>query len=110
MSKSIALSVKPNCPACLNCCASAAPLNNALVGMHPQLRHTPPKCCFSTIAVFNPSCAERIAATYPPVPAPITTRSNCVSDMAVPPTPKLMQDFRQTASMPIRIEHPTHHQ
>jgi threonine dehydrogenase-like Zn-dependent dehydrogenase len=49
------------------------------------------------IAVFNPSCAARIAATYPPGPAPITTRPNCVSDMTIPPTPKLMQDFRQTA-------------
>jgi uncharacterized protein (DUF2132 family) len=27
----------------------------------------------------------------------IEIRPNCVSDMTIPPTPKLMQDFRQTA-------------
>src|SRR5262245_50673399 len=49
---------------------------SALVGMQPQSRQVPPSAfCFSTTATFRPSCAARIAATYPPVPAPITTTS-----------------------------------
>src|SRR5690348_3704305 len=39
----------------------------------------PPRCSRSTSAVFMPSCAARIAATYPPGPPPTTTRSNEVS-------------------------------
>src|SRR4029079_9849026 len=35
----------------------------------------PSAFCFSTTAVFSPSWAARIAATYPPVPAPITMTS-----------------------------------
>src|SRR4029453_5680735 len=50
--------------------------SNALVGMQPQIKQVPPSaCCFSTTATLRPSCAARIAATYPPVPAPITTTS-----------------------------------
>src|SRR3954463_3899840 len=50
--------------------------SSALVGMHPQRRHVPPSAfCFSTTATFKPSCAARMAATYPPVPAPITMTS-----------------------------------
>src|SRR5205823_3135093 len=50
--------------------------SSALVGMHPHRRHVPPSAfCFSTTATFRPSCAARMAATYPPVPAPITTTS-----------------------------------
>src|SRR5262245_16065495 len=56
-----------------NACACSS---SALVGMHPQIRHVPPSAfCFSTTATFRPSCDARIAATYPPVPAPITTTS-----------------------------------
>ena len=34
---------------------SSAFLSNALLGMHPTLRHTPPQYLSSTTAVFNPS-------------------------------------------------------
>ncbi len=47
----------------------------AFDGMQPQLRQTPPSAPFSTSAVFFPSCASRMAATYPPGPAPTTTAS-----------------------------------
>ncbi len=47
----------------------------ALDGIHPQFRQTPPSDSLSTSAVFFPSCASRMAATYPPGPAPITTAS-----------------------------------
>src|SRR5215207_9053324 len=43
--------------------------------MHPQLRQMPPRCSRSTTAVLNPSCAARIAVTYPPGPAPMTMMS-----------------------------------
>src|SRR5258705_9657448 len=44
--------------------------------MQPQLRQTPPSVgASSTIAVDSPSCAARMAETYPPGPEPITTRS-----------------------------------
>src|SRR3954468_2713096 len=56
--------------------ASSALRSNALLGMHPTLRQTPPQYFSSTIAVVRPSCAARIAATYPPGPAPKTTTSN----------------------------------
>ena len=32
-----------------------ADFNNALVGIHPQLRHMPPRLSFSTIATFLPN-------------------------------------------------------
>ena len=36
---------------------------SALVGMHPQIRHVPPRAfCFSTTATRSPSCAARMAA------------------------------------------------
>ena len=38
--------------------------SSAFVGMHPQLRQVPPSTgARSTTAVFNPSCAARMAAT-----------------------------------------------
>ena len=56
---------------------------------------------FSTQATFMPSWAARMAATYPPGPAPMTTRSNR-SDMQFPQslaaTPTACAD-----SMPSRI-------
>ena len=56
-----------------NACACSS---SALVGMQPHSRQVPPSAfCFSTTATLSPSCAARIAATYPPVPAPITTTS-----------------------------------
>ena len=48
----------------------------ALDGMHPTLRHVPPRVPrLSTHAVFRPSCEALMAATYPPGPPPTTTRS-----------------------------------
>src|ERR1700751_429433 len=49
--------------------------------MQPQLRQMPPNCSRSTTAVFMPSCAARIAATYPPGPPPSTMVSKEVSAM-----------------------------
>src|SRR3954469_6535217 len=44
--------------------------------MQPMRRHVPPSCdSFSTHATLSLSCAARMAAVYPPGPAPITTRS-----------------------------------
>ena len=43
--------------------STSAFLQKALVGIHPQLRHTPPASAFSTIATRLPHCAARIAAT-----------------------------------------------
>src|SRR5579859_4547876 len=50
--------------------------SSALEGMQPTFRHVPPMYCFSTIATRPPNCAARMAATYPPGPAPITVTSN----------------------------------
>ena len=48
----------------------------AFAGMQASFRQRPPSVSSrSTIAVFIPTCAERIAATYPPGPEPITTMS-----------------------------------
>src|SRR5688572_14845424 len=47
--------------------------------MHPQFRQMPPRCSRSTQAVFRPSCAARIAVTYPPGPPPTTMMSKLVS-------------------------------
>src|SRR5262245_17445261 len=44
--------------------------------MHPQFRQIPPGRSASTTATRCPSCAARIAATYPPGPEPTTTASN----------------------------------
>src|SRR5579875_443182 len=58
-------------------CAISALRSSALDGMHPTLRQTPPQYCFSMMAVLRPSWLARIAATYPPGPAPRTTTSKC---------------------------------
>jgi hypothetical protein len=45
--------------------------NNDFEGIHPTLRQVPPRTgYFSIIAVLKPSCAQRIADTYPPGPEP----------------------------------------
>src|SRR5215471_9407146 len=55
----------------------------ALLGMQPMRRHVPPRSCsFSTQATFRPNCAARMAATYPPGPAPMMTRSCCFCSMS----------------------------
>ena len=44
--------------------------------MQPTFKQVPPKVAyFSIIAVFSPNCAQRIAATYPPGPDPMTATS-----------------------------------
>lgn len=63
-------------------CASSALRSKALVGMQPTFRQTPPQYLASTTATRLPSWAARMAATYPPGPAPSTTtskRSPCSS-------------------------------
>src|SRR5690606_16606097 len=47
----------------------------ALEGMQPTLRQTPPRNSRSITQVLNPSWDARMAATYPPGPAPITQTS-----------------------------------
>src|SRR5262245_34051002 len=48
--------------------------------MQPQFRQVPPSTgARSTTAVRRPTCAARMAATYPPVPDPITTTSYSVA-------------------------------
>src|ERR1043165_4336787 len=47
--------------------------------MHGMFGQPPPMNSFSTTAVFMPSCAARIAATYPPGPPPTITMSKDVS-------------------------------
>ena len=37
--------------------------NKALVGIHPQLRQTPPRLSFSTTAVLSPNCEALMAVT-----------------------------------------------
>ncbi len=60
---------------CWSVWASSAFLMSAFEGMQPTLRQTPPQYFFSTTATFFPSWEARIAATYPPGPAPSTTTS-----------------------------------
>jgi hypothetical protein len=53
--------------------------SSALEGIQPTLRHVPPRVgYFSINAVFIPSCAQRIAATYPPGPEPIIVTSKAL--------------------------------
>src|SRR5688572_7441181 len=68
--------LKPHSFAACAIFSACACSSNALVGMQPQIKQVPPSAfCFSTTATLRPSCAARMAATYPPVPAPITTTS-----------------------------------
>src|SRR3954465_1419332 len=54
---------------------ASADFRRALVGMQPQFRQMPPARSRSLQATLKPSCEARMAATYPPGPAPTTTRS-----------------------------------
>ena len=63
-------------PSCIMRWRKCAAVIMAFDGMQPTFKHTPPMNSRSTITVFFPSCAARIAATYPPGPAPITQTSN----------------------------------
>src|SRR5699024_1982104 len=58
-------------------CASSALRSSALDGMQPTFRQPPPQYCFSLTATDLPSWAARMAAMYPPGPAPRTTTSYC---------------------------------
>ena len=51
---------------------SSAECSRHFVGMQPTFRHVPPRYCFSITVTCAPSCAARIAATYPPGPPPMT--------------------------------------
>jgi hypothetical protein len=55
--------------------STSATRSTAFAGMQAEFRQRPPTRSFSTTAVFIPSWAARIAATYPPGPEPITTQS-----------------------------------
>src|SRR4051812_774082 len=69
-------SVKPHSFQSWAILSECACSSSAFVGMQPQFRQVPPRTgARSTTAVRRPSCAARIAATYPPVPDPITTTS-----------------------------------
>jgi hypothetical protein len=58
--------------------------SSALLGMQPTFRHVPPSVgYFSIQAVFMPSWAARIAATYPADPDPMTIRSYGVGASAM---------------------------
>src|SRR5690606_25580894 len=59
----------------LSCWNRSAALINALEGIHPRLRQTPPNSPLSTRVTFRPSWAARMAATYPPGPPPTTNTS-----------------------------------
>src|SRR4029453_10797745 len=65
----------PSASARWNTPTTSALRRSALVGMQPQLRQTPPGRSSSTAATERPSCAHRMAATYPPGPVPTTTTS-----------------------------------
>ncbi len=71
----------------LRMCDSSALRSSALDGMQPTLRQTPPQYCFSTTATLLPSWAARMAATYPPGPAPRTTRSKWLTSPSLFPYP-----------------------
>ncbi len=70
--------VMPNLSfSCSSRCASSALRRSDLLGMQPTLRQTPPQYFFSITAALRPSWEARMAATYPPGPAPRTTTSKC---------------------------------
>src|SRR3989338_5457813 len=56
-------------------CASAT---RTFVGMQPLFKQVPPRLSFSMRTVFSPACAARMAAIYPPGPAPIIATSYCI--------------------------------
>ena len=54
--------------------------NKFFDGIHPIFKHVPPNVSRdSTHAVFNPNCADLIAATYPAGPDPIIITSKLLS-------------------------------
>src|SRR5919198_3544831 len=73
----------PKSPACWVSEKTSATRRIAFAGMQASFRQRPPTSPFSTTAVFIPSWAARIAATYPPGPEPITMQSYCSGIRAV---------------------------
>src|SRR3989442_10104653 len=67
--------VSPSSRGSFRCSRSSAVCSMAFVGMHPMCRQVPPTFSRSTSATLSPSCAARIAPTYPPGPLPMTMRS-----------------------------------
>src|SRR5689334_5003741 len=61
--------------------------------MQPTLRQVPPYVDrFSITATLSPSCAARMAHTYPPGPVPITIRSKAVAIFRSLPWSKIEPD------------------
>ena len=66
----------PTSAPCRASSSRSAVWSRALVGMQPRSVQTPPsRGSFSTIRTDMPSCAARIAATYPPGPEPMIATS-----------------------------------
>src|SRR5690606_37343685 len=61
---------------------SSAAWISALEGMQPTLRQVPPGLTASTMTVSIPSCPARMAQTYPPGPAPMTSSLQEISFIA----------------------------
>src|SRR5439155_18946930 len=69
--------------------STSALYRSDLVGIQPMCRQVPPRAGhFSTRAVFSPSCAARMAATYPPGPLPMTVTSKLICDSATCASPR----------------------
>mmetsp|Transcript_74469 Transcript_74469/g.241797 ORF Transcript_74469/g.241797 Transcript_74469/m.241797 type:complete len:331 (-) Transcript_74469:210-1202(-) len=65
----------PNKSACARSAAARAQRSRAFEGTQPTLRQSPPARCSSMSALFAPRRADCLAATRPPAPAPMATRS-----------------------------------
>src|SRR5438046_5582540 len=71
----------------------------ALVGIQPQLRHTPPGRSFSTSATRKPYWAARIAGGSPPGPPPTMTTSNALCSAIVGPLELRLTAGRRSAAL-----------
>src|SRR5262249_39688184 len=84
--------------------------SRALVGMQPQLRHTPPGRSSSTTTTDRPSWAQRMADTYPPGPVPTTATSAWCEAIGLDEKPeRLLQqplDVLQEARAHRAVHHP----
>ena len=83
----------PIWPPSLACCCSDSNLSAAwiiaLLGIQPLIKQVPPALSPSTITVSKPSWALRIAATYPPGPAPTTSTLHLRVSVIFPPHMKI---------------------
>src|SRR5437879_12895979 len=100
----------PNSTARWQRLTTSALRSNALVGMQPQLKQTPPGRSSSTVATESPSWAQRIAATYPPGPVPTTATPNLWVAIALDEEPQRLFaqafDVLQEPRAPRRAHHP----